>query len=138
MITSQRFGKSYKLCSRKAMDDLFASGKRLSKFPLRLVYKTTADKVLPESFQVMVSVPKRSFKKAHDRNRIKRLMREALRKNKTELESLLQGMNMQVLFSIQYTHNEIITQQELDKQTIKILSLLQNTLVKGSQNIQDA
>ncbi len=77
------FNKKDKLKSKKHIDALFAQGKSVSAFPLRLVYLSTTfdDDVL---FKTGVSVSKKHFKLAIDRNRIKRLMREAFRLHKAE------------------------------------------------------
>lgn len=70
------FPKTERLCSRKAIEALFAGGNRaLSAFPLRVVYKVTDE---PRT-QVLISVSKRHFKHAVDRNRAKRQIREAWR-----------------------------------------------------------
>lgn len=77
----QSFGKKEKLKSKIIIDRLFAEGRSVKKYPLRLVYlplENASEKVN----KVAVSVPKRSFKKAVDRMKIKRLMREVYRKNK--------------------------------------------------------
>lgn len=73
------FPKAQRLCSRKLTEQLFASGNRtLSAFPLRVVFM-----VMPaedsQGSQVLMSVSKRLFKHAVDRNRCKRQMREAWR-----------------------------------------------------------
>ena len=73
------FPKSERLCSRKAIEALFAGGNRaFSAFPLRVVYKVTDE---PRT-QVLISVSKRHFKHAVDRNRAKRQIREAWRLNR--------------------------------------------------------
>ena len=79
------FPKTERLCSRKAIEALFAGGNRsFSAFPLRVVYRA-----VPEgATQMMVSVSKRHFKHAVDRNRTKRQIREAWRLNR---DILLQG-----------------------------------------------
>ena len=77
------YPKKEKLKSKKLIDQLFAEGQSVSAFPLRLVY-------LPVSFnddvvaKTGVSVSKRNFKSAVDRNRIKRLLREVYRLNKAD------------------------------------------------------
>ena len=75
------FRKQEKLKKKKLIDELFARGKSISVFPLKMVY-LEFDHGSDYKIQAGVSVSKRNFNKAVDRNRIKRLMREAYRKNK--------------------------------------------------------
>ncbi len=75
------FRKEEKLKKKNLITDLFASGKSTSVFPLKMVYLKN-DHESPFKVQAGVSVSKRNFKSAVDRNRIKRLMRESYRKNK--------------------------------------------------------
>lgn len=77
------FGKKDKLKSKKLIDELFVSGQSVSAFPLRLVFMPTVfdDGVVAKTG---VSVSKRNFKTAVDRNRIKRLLRESYRLNKSD------------------------------------------------------
>lgn len=79
---NQKFPKSEKLKSTKTIERLFKEGLVLTAYPFKAV-------CIPDTFEVKnfpikagVSVSKRNFKKAVDRNRIKRLMREAYRRNK--------------------------------------------------------
>ncbi|OUS02360.1 ribonuclease P protein component [Flavobacteriales bacterium 33_180_T64] len=78
---SESYPKKEKLKSQKLIESLFQKGQSVSVYPLRLVYikdPVTSD----SSIKVGVSVSKRNFKKAVDRNRIKRVLREAYRLNK--------------------------------------------------------
>ncbi|MCX2763192.1 ribonuclease P protein component [Aquimarina muelleri] len=75
------FNKTERLKSKKEIDILFSDGKSISKYPIRLVYKKLDFKE-NTPIKAGVSVSKRNFKKAVDRNFIKRLMRESYRKNK--------------------------------------------------------
>lgn len=77
------YNKAEKLKSRKMIEQLFAEGKSVSVFPLRLVY-LKRERIDDSQFKTGVSVGKRHFKKAVDRNRVKRLMREAYRLNKND------------------------------------------------------
>jgi len=75
------YPKKEKLKSRKLIDQLFAQGKSVSDYPIKLIYLNTE---LPEDVKIQagVAVPKKNFKSAVKRNRIKRLLREAYRLNK--------------------------------------------------------
>lgn len=75
------FRNEEKLKKKNLITELFASGKSVSVFPLKMIY-LQYDHESPYKIQAGVSVSKRNFKSAVDRNRIKRLMRESYRKNK--------------------------------------------------------
>jgi ribonuclease P protein component len=91
---------------------------------------------LPNSspFQITVSVPKRIFKKAHDRNRIKRLMRECIRKNKLNLEPFLTDNKKQVALFMIYTAREELTNELLQKKTKQLFKQLIDELSKDTKN----
>lgn len=74
------YGKTEKLKSKKAIAELFSSGKSISAYPLMMIYVENNI-----GLQVSVSVSKRRFKHAVDRNNIKRLLREGYRLNKSLL-----------------------------------------------------
>ena len=79
-------GKAERLKSRKIIGQLYIEGKSIKIFPLRMVYVQT-EHTSEFPCQVGVSVPKRNFKKAVDRNRIKRLLRESYRLQKQTVYS---------------------------------------------------
>lgn len=81
-MSSLQFGKEEKLKSKKEIDALFQKGKSFVEYPIKVIYNDIEEN---SNTQVLVSVPKRRFKKAVLRNRIKRLIRECYRHNKTEL-----------------------------------------------------
>ena len=96
-----------RLKSRKTIELLFSEGKSFSIFPFRILYClsplefTTAENNVAannEKLQVGVTVSSRNFKKAVDRNRIKRLMREAwrLQKNELQISPLLTHQSLKV------------------------------------------
>lgn len=105
------FSKKEKLKSKKLIQQLFDEGQWVSVFPLRMVYLPTTleDNI---SAQVGVSVSKRLFKRAVDRNRIKRLMREAYRLNKA---SIFNNITTQYALMILYIGNEKLEFEDLEK-----------------------
>jgi ribonuclease P protein component len=99
-------GNKEKLKSRKQIDILFATGKSFTVFPIRVTYRflATVDEPLA---QIGVTVSKRYFKKAVDRNRVKRLLREAYRLQKRELMGQLQQANLKAHLFFIYTDKTI-------------------------------
>ncbi|MGB5420320.1 ribonuclease P protein component [Algibacter sp.] len=95
---SKTYSKKDKLKSKKLIDQLFTEGQSVSAFPLRLVYLGASfeDEVIAKTG---VSVSKRNFKTAVDRNRIKRLLREAYRLNKA---TFFNNLTTQHAFMILY------------------------------------
>lgn len=81
---NQSFPKTQKLKSRKAIAQLFDEGKTVTKFPIKVFYLPQQDYL---ENKAAFAVPKRSFKLAVSRNRIKRQLREAYRLKKETLES---------------------------------------------------
>lgn len=89
------FRKDERLCSRTLTEKLFhkEGSRSMAAFPLRLVYmKSPAGEDGPAA-QMLVSVPKRCFKRAVKRNRVKRQVREAYRKNKHILYDKLEQLD---------------------------------------------
>ncbi len=124
----ERFGKEYKLCSQKRLAELFATGNQIKTFPFVLHFQT-GPVTGNTRWQIGVSAPKKSFKKATERNRIKRLMREAIRKNKLILESVLETLNLEITLFIVYTAKEIneykLTEKKINELFIKLANELQ-------------
>jgi ribonuclease P protein component len=91
-------GKKERLKSRKLIGRLFEEVTSIKNFPFRLVYLST-EITSVFSVKASFSVPKRNFKKAVDRNRIKRLIREAYR---LEKKNVFKGSNFHCAFMITF------------------------------------
>jgi ribonuclease P protein component len=101
-MTTKKFtySRSEKLKSRKLLNQVFAEGKSLNVFPLKITF-TSKDLETISSAKVGVGASSRYFKKAVDRNRVKRLLREAFRLHKNQLHELLpekKQVNVFILF----------------------------------------
>ena len=86
-LISYRFPKEERLRSKKLIEQLFREGSSFNSYPLRFVALHLPQESQPP-VQVLVSVSKRYFKKAVDRNRLKRQMREAYRLHKPLISQL--------------------------------------------------
>lgn len=114
-----------KLKSRKSIDRLFKEGKQLSLFPVKQVYIIHELPQGQRSSLFSVSVPKRNFKKAVDRNKIKRLFREAYRLNCLQLKEELAKQQKQIMIMYIYVGREIPDYHELEQ---KIITLIERTI----------
>ncbi|MEN9684261.1 MAG: hypothetical protein RLZZ28_47 [Bacteroidota bacterium] len=85
MAATYTYHKAEKLKSRKVLNRLFTEGKSFSVFPVKLFYAIDDDNTA--AVKAGVGVSARNFKKAVDRNRIKRLLRECYRLNKISLHT---------------------------------------------------
>lgn len=117
------FGKEYKLCSHNLIDSLFKEGKKVKEYPITIIY-SPVELAISTSFQILISVPKRLFKKAHDRNYIKRCIREVVRKNKQELETQLETGNKKLIFAVVYTSKEQMAFSELEQKLVRAIGKL--------------
>ncbi|WP_316829803.1 ribonuclease P protein component [Pedobacter aquatilis] len=96
------FRKEERLCSRKHLDLLFKSGSSFLLYPFRISY-IFIDAAAEVQAQVVINVPKKRYKRAVDRNLLKRRIREAYRLNKKEsFYTQLQADKGLLLFSIQF------------------------------------
>ncbi len=118
---NERFGKAYKLCSQKTIESLFKEGKLLRLYPFVVYFK---EQELPaeQAFQLVFSAPKRVFRLAHERNRIKRLLRESFRKKKLILEEALSNKHKQLALFVIYTAKEELPLEKLLTKTEQLLA----------------
>ncbi|MEX0315844.1 MAG: ribonuclease P protein component [Allomuricauda sp.] len=111
------FPKNEKLKSKKVFEQLFIEGKNLTAFPIKLIY-LKVDFADDTSIKIGVVAPKKKFKSAPKRNRIKRLLREAYRLNKHVVFNKIEG-NFAFLFL--YLGNTMPSYDEVDGSINKLL-----------------
>jgi ribonuclease P protein component len=126
-MSQNTLGKNERLKSRKQIEFLFQQGQRFAAPPFRVFY-VIKKKELKESdappLQFGVGASTRFFKKAVDRNRIKRLGREAWRLQKQELLQLLEEQNKQLDVFFIYTGKGLPEYTEIFTATTGIIQKL--------------
>jgi len=130
------YQKSDKLKSRKQTQHLFSTGQAINVFPIRLIYTiepiegTAANLSLTSVLQAGVGAPSRTFRKAVQRNRVKRLLREAYRLEKPNFISQAALDNKRVNLFFLYTDALVLTQVEIQGKLKEALSILVTKLNK--------
>ena len=110
------YPKSEKLKSKNTIDLLFSEGKSVSKYPLRLVF-APVDLEENKKIKMGVSVSKKYFKHAVDRNFYKRVLRETYRLNK---HLLIDNLNKPYAFMFFYQTKDRLSYQEIETKTIQL------------------
>ena len=121
----QTFSKQERLCGKKQIDNLFATGESFKEGSFAVIWKTQKGN-LEFPAQIMISIPKRNIAKANQRNLLKRLVREAYRKQKQILYKALSKQEKQIIFAISYLKSNIIKKKEVELE----INLVLNRLIK--------
>lgn len=116
----QTFTREERLSSKVEIEQLFVTGNSFNSSPFKIIWQETAISSVPA--KIVISIPKRLFKKAVDRNRLKRLTRETYRKNKYILYDSLK--NKKVLLMFIFTAKTIIEYKEMEEKIIVALQRL--------------
>ena len=116
------FPKSERLCGQLRIAALYKSGKRFTAFPIRVTYAKIPDSNDPP--KVLIWAPKSLFKHAVDRNRLRRLMREAYRLNAQPLRDFCTGNRCSFHLAFNYMDKEIRTQADISKAICKAIKRL--------------
>ena len=130
------YQKTDKLKSRKQTQHLFSTGQAINVFPIRLIYtiepieSTAANLSLTSILQAGVGAPSRTFRKAVQRNRVKRLLREAYRLEKPNFISQAALDNKRVNLFLLYTDALVLTQVDIQGKLKEALSILVTKLNK--------
>ena len=129
----ERFSKRERLCSKKLIDTLFGPGRShaMTAFPLKVVYRlvdnvtettASAGAVTETNVQVLISVPKKHFKRAVKRNRVKRQVREAYRKHKSYVTLRVKELtDKQLLIAFIWLSNELTDSVIVDQRVYNLL-----------------
>lgn len=127
------FGKEEKLKSRKLVEELFASGRSQGIFPLRVTYKFLPAEEAAPYLQVGMTASKKHFKKAVDRNRIKRLIREAYRLQKKDVQQLAKDKKTRVIAFFIFVDKTMPVYKTVFDTMTKCLLLLQKRLEQKNE-----
>ena len=129
----ERLRKEERLCSKKLIDTLFGTGgsHAMTAYPLKAVYRLIDSKtetsvsketVMESKVQVLVSVPKKHFKRAVKRNRVKRQVREAYRKHKSYVTLRVNELaDKQLLIAFIWLSNELIDSVTIEQRVCNLL-----------------
>lgn len=131
---NNRFRKSERLNSKLIIDKLFAGGNRSSAvFPLRVVYMLLPAGEAPETLDdvpvsILISVPKKRFHNAVDRNRMKRLVREAYRTNKGILWDAMKERDDKLVIGFVCITDVLPSYRQVHKAVSKALTRISESL----------
>ena len=129
----ERLRKEERLCSKKLIDTLFGTGgsHAMTAYPLKAVYRLIDSKtetsaseeaVMELEVQVLVSVPKKHFKRAVKRNRVKRQVREAYRKHKSFVTLRVnEQTDKQLLIAFIWLSNELMDSVTIEQRVCNLL-----------------
>lgn len=131
MSAAERFtlSKKERICSKKLINELFTgNGRSMTAFPLRVVFmKRTIVDDQPRA-AMLVSVPKRYFKHAVDRNRVKRQVREAFRRNKSIITQNLTDDHEAVAMAFVWLTDEKLPSSEVENRMVRLLTRISECL----------
>lgn len=126
-MPTQTFKKEERLYHKKTIDELFSNGSSIKANSFLLLYSTTPyESHFPA--RILISAPKKKFKRAVDRNLIKRRIKEAYRKNKKELYEFLTTNHLQLNLILVYLSEDIETYSEIEHKIKDLINRLTEQL----------
>ena len=121
MAAKEGFPKYERICKDNDIQALFGKGLGVSVYPYRVIFNFRHD-VHPITVRLLVSVSKKRFHHAFKRNRVKRLIREAWRRNKAPLYEICQRDNISLDVALVYTATVIHSYEEMLAKTKKAVN----------------
>ena len=128
--SDKHFRKEERLCGEIRTGKLFSQGKGFIVYPLRFVYRIS-DVEESAAVRLLISVPKKKIRHATDRNKIKRLLREAYRLNKYLITVEMAEKGIFVHTGIIYLSNEISEYSVIEEKVITGLKKLRKHLASA-------
>ncbi|MFD0751434.1 ribonuclease P protein component [Mucilaginibacter calamicampi] len=126
----QTFKKEERLCNKRLIDELFHNGSSFLCYPFKVSW-LVVDGAQDTPVQVLFAVAKKRYKRAVDRNLLKRRMREAYRLHKQEhLYNFLLQAGKSITLSVSYIGKEINEYKLIEKKMLKLLSQLCEGITK--------
>lgn len=120
----QTFKKEERLSGHTAIELLFSNGRQFYEYPFKVLYKKQLIPMEGPKAQILVVVPKRYFKKAVDRNLMKRRIREVYRKQKEDFYASLPVKQATLAFALIYTSKTRMSYSEIEQKIVLTLRRL--------------
>lgn len=137
MAKEYSLGKNEKLRHKTLVDGVFAGGKTIYEYPLRLTYRIVGKEELTQAFrasvpkgvgkiQMLITVPKKKLRHAVDRVRMRRLIRETYRLNRNQLKTTIAENDSIGTLSLAfiYLHSQKVSYAQIEKKMCRLLAAL--------------
>jgi len=126
------FSKEERLTGKTNIDQLFNEGKSFNQFPFRVFYRF-ADNPAEPLARLLIAIPKKKVRHAVDRNRLRRLVREAYRLNRTAFITCLDSASVHLHLALIYTGESTdLSYKEVELKIISCLAKLEKIIASES------
>lgn len=127
------FKKEERITGDQRVENLFTGGRSLMAYPFRVVYKEN-EQSLPVGISVLITIPKKRIRSAVQRNRLKRLTREAFRLNKHLFDRSLLQEDILLDVAFIYVKDDVADFEMVEKGIRKALLALRQQFESGKEN----